>query len=191
MLPSLPILDLLQECCDPPLTPEALEALQAKLGVRFPQEYAEFLLQFNGGHFVRSVEFAIPNPTEFVTGGIMRSFIGEPNDGYEQNGFVWWADTLSDRIPPEFFPIAHCNGSDQVLLKLVPPDSRFEGVWYWDSSAFWDSDEEQSLYWLADSFYEFLSMLVYDICAYEEEPETLPLFQTVQRGAITAIERYL
>ena len=191
MLPSFPILDLLQDSCDPPLTPETLQELQTKLGRRFPHEYADFLLKFNGGHFTRSVEFSIPNPTEFVTGGLMKSFIGEPNDGYEKNGLVWNAETLSDRIPLEFLPIADCNGSDHVLLKLVGPQSRFEGVWYWDSSAFWISDEEQSLYWLADSFHEFLSMLAYDVCAYEEERETLPLFQAIQRGAITAIEQHL
>jgi hypothetical protein len=191
MLQSFPILELLQDCCDPPLTPETLEVLQRKLGVRFPREYADFLLQFNGGTFTRSVEFSIPNPTEFVTGGLMRSFIGEPNDGYEKNGLVWNAEILSDRIPSDFLPIADCNGSDHVLLKLVGPESRFEGVWYWDSSAFWISDDEQSLYWLADSFNEFLSMLVYDVCAYEEERETLPLFHAIQRGALTAVERYL
>lgn len=191
MLPSFPILDLLQDCCDPPLTPETLEALQAKLGRRFPQEYAEFLLQFNGGHFKRSVEFSISNPTEFVTGGIMQTFIGEPNDGFEKDGFVWWTDTLSDRISPEFLPIAHCNGSDHVLLKLEGPNSDFQGVWYWNSSAFWISDDEPAYYWLADSFYEFLSMLAYDICTDEEDRETLPLFQAVERGAVTAIEQYL
>jgi len=191
MLASFPILDLLQDCCDPPLTPETLESLQKRLGRRFPQEYADFLLKFNGGYFTRSVEFSIPNPTKFVTGGLMQSFIGEPNDGYEKNGLVWNAEILSDRIPEEFLPIADCNARDHVLLKLVGQESHFEGVWYWNSSAFWISDEEQSLYWLADSFNEFLSMLVYDICASEKERETLPLFQTIQRGAITAIEQYL
>lgn len=191
MLPSFPILDLLQDCCDPPLTPETLEALQAKLGRRFPQEYAEFLLQFNGGHFMRSVEFSIPNPTEFVTGGIMRTFIGEPNDGYDKNGLVWNAETLSDRISRDYLVIGDCNCSDQVLLKLIGPNSDFQGVWYWNSSAFWISDDEPAYYWLADSFYEFLSMLVYDVCAYEEDRESLPLFEAVERGAVTAIEQYL
>ena len=135
MLPSFPILDLLQDCCDPPLTPETLQELQAKLGRRFPQEYAEFLVEFNGGHFMRSVEYSIPNPTKFVHGGLVKSFIGEPNDGYEVNGLVWWAATLTDRIPSEFFPIAHCNFSDYVVLKLVGPESCFEGVWHWDSCA--------------------------------------------------------
>jgi hypothetical protein len=188
MLQSFPILDLLQDCCDPPLTPETLESLQKRLGRRFPQEYADFLLKFNGGHFKRSVEYSIPNPTKFVSGGLIKSFIGEPNDGYETSGLVWYAKTLSDRIPSEFLPIAHCNFSDHVVLKLVGQESHFEGVWHWNSSAI---ESESVFYWLAGSFNEFLSMLVYDICAYEEERETLPLFQTIQRGAITAIEQYL
>jgi hypothetical protein len=191
MLPELPILDLIQDCCDPPFTRESLELLQVKLGRHFPEEYSDFLLQFNGGHFVRSVEFSIPNPTKFVTGGRMRSFIGEPNDGYEHDGLVWYAETLSDRIPEDFLPIAHCNGSDQVLLKLVGPESRFEGIWYWDSSAFWISDEEPAFYWLADSFYEFLGMLAYDVCAFEDEQESVPIFQAVERGALSSVERYL
>lgn len=191
MLPSLPILDLLQDCCDPPLTPETLEKLQQKLSKRFPDEYAEFLLHFNGGHFTRSVEFTLPTPTQCATGGLIKSFIGNPNDGHEKNGLEWWANTLSDRLPDEFLPVANCNGSDHVLLKLAGPKSHFEGVWYWNSSAFWISEDEPAIHWLADSFYEFLRMLVYDVCAYEEERETLPLFQAVERGALTAIEQYL
>ena len=34
-------------------------------------------------------------------------------------------------------------------------------------------------------------MLVYDVCAYEEERETLPIFRAIQRGAITSIEQFL
>jgi hypothetical protein len=191
MLPCLPILDLLQDCCDPPLTPETLELLQATLDRRFPREYSEFLLRFNGGHFVRTVEFSIPNPTKFVTGGLMRSFFGEPNDGYEHYGLVSNAEVLSDRIPQEYLVIGDCNGSDHVLLKLVGPESRFEGVWYWDSSAFWISEDEQAFYWLADSFYEFLGMLIHDVCTIEDEYETLPIFQAVERGALSSVESYL
>lgn len=191
MLPRFPILDLLQDCYDPPLTPDALEDLQAKLGKRFPREYADFLLEFNGGHFTREVEYSVPEPTQFVSGGLIDAFIGEPNDGYDTDGLVWYAQTLDDRISEDYLAIAHCNTADQVLLKLVGPDSKFEGVWHWDHSAMCVSEDEQAYYWLADSFYEFLSMLAYDVTFDEEERETLPLFQAIERGAITAVERYV
>lgn len=188
MSPSLPILDLLQDSCDPPLTLDTLEELQITLGRRIPREYAEFLLQFNGGHFTRTVGYSIPNPTQFVKGGMVRSFIGEPNDGYEQHGLAWNAKVHTDLIPPDYLPIADCNFSDYVVLKLVGPESRFEGVWHWNSAAI---EGELDFYWLANSFHEFLSMLVHDICTDEDERETLPLFKAVERGAITAIEQYL
>jgi hypothetical protein len=188
---SFPILDLLQDSCDPPLTPESLEELEIALGVRFPKEYAEFLLQFNGGAFYRSVGFALPNPQPFLNGALIWSFLGEPGDGLEHNGLVWNAEILSDRIPEDFLAIADCNSQDLVLLKLIGPQSDFGGVWYWDSSAFWISEDEPSLHWLADSFNEFLSMLELDVCTEEEEEESLPLFLAVERGNLTGIEQYL
>ncbi len=187
----LPILDLLQDCDDPPLTPQALEKLEATLGVRFPGEYAEFLLQFNGGAFYRSVRFRMPSPRPFVTGALVRGFIGEPADGIEHNGLVWYSEVLSDRIPEEFLAISHCNGQDFVLLKLIGPRSEFAGVWFWDSAAFWVSEEEQSLYWLANSFNDFLAMLELDVCTEEREQESLPLFLAVERGNLTSVERHL
>ena len=101
-----PILDLLQDSHDPPLTPQDIEELEILLGVRLPQEYTDFLLQFNGGNFCRHVTFDIPNPTKYVTGGTMLCFYGEPNDGIDKHGIVWHAKMQSDRIPLEYLPIA-------------------------------------------------------------------------------------
>lgn len=52
---TLPILELLQDSEDPPLTRERLTRIELLLDVRFPAEYAEFLLQFNGGQFKKPV----------------------------------------------------------------------------------------------------------------------------------------
>jgi ankyrin repeat protein len=64
-------------------------------------------------------------------------------------------------------------------------------VWFWDSTAFWDSEDEPSVHWLADSFNDFLTMLELDVCTEEEEEESLPLFLAVERGNLTAVERHL
>jgi hypothetical protein len=188
MLPALPILDLLQDCEDPPLTRGSLERLQLQLGKRFPEEYAEFLLRFNGGHFVRAVEFSIPRPTEFVTGARILSFLGEPGVDGGNYGLRWVAEALDDRLAPEYLAIADCNCGDAVVLKLV--ESRFEGVWYWDSSAMCVAEDAQAYYWLAESFYEFMALLLQDVCDADNR-ERAPLFQDVERGALSAIERYL
>jgi ankyrin repeat protein len=104
---------------------------------------------------------------------------------------VWYSEILSDRIAEDFLAIAHCNGQDHVLLKLVGPKSDFAGVWYWDSSAFWISEDEPSIHWLADSFHGFLSMLELDVCTEDDEQESLPLFLAIEHGILTAVERHL
>jgi hypothetical protein len=185
------VLELLQDSHDPPLTREAIEELEVALGYRFPRDYADFLFAFNGGNFPRNVGFAIPNPTDFVTGGLMHSFYGEPDDGIEANGMVWSVNALSDRIPEEYLPIADCNGSDLVLLKFAHDKTAFAGVWFWDSNAFWISEDTQAFYWLAGTFNAFLSMLVYDVCSDEDETETVPLFQAIERGSFSAVKKYL
>jgi hypothetical protein len=96
---------------------------------------------------------------------------------------------MREWIPSDYLAIAECNLSDQVLLKLVGPDSHFEGVWFWDSSAI--PGEDPLFHWLADSFHTFLSMLVYDVCGDKEDHETQSIFQMVERGALTAVEQSL
>ncbi len=171
------------------LTPEAINELEIALGVRFPQEYADFLLQFNGGTFYRSVGFELPHPIPpFLTGALVRSFFGEPRDGIEHNGLLYIVGVLRDRISEDYLPIADCNFDDLVLLKVVGPQFEFQGVWFWDSTA--DVDEP-SVHWLADSFIGFLSMLEQDVCEEDEEVESLPLFLAIERGNLTGLERYL
>ena len=184
-----PILELLEDSHDPELTGEAIEELEILLGVRFPKEYADFLLGFNGGHFGRSVGFSLPEPKRFLTGGRLWRFFGEPGDGIEKYGLVKNAAILSDRLPEDCLAIADCNSQDHVVLRFANDGSEFAGVWFWDSSAFWD--DAPPLHWLADTFYGFLSMLVYDVTAYEGEPEALPLFQAIQQGSFLTVQRYL
>jgi hypothetical protein len=134
---SLPILELLQDSDDPPLTRELVEELEAELGVTFPKEYAEFLLQFNGGDFRRPVMFYVPNCTRFPEGVTIDWFLGNPSDRGAGLDLPWFAHTLADRISADYLAIAHCNSQDYVLLKLVRPTSEFGGIWFWDSVGYW------------------------------------------------------
>jgi Ankyrin repeats (3 copies)/SMI1-KNR4 cell-wall len=186
---KFPILELLEDSHGPPLTSEAIEELEILLGVRFPKDYADFLLAFNGGHFGRRVGFSLPEPKRFLTGGRLRRIYGEPNDGIEDYGLIKHAEMLSDRLPEDCLAIADCNSQDHVVLRFNDDKTEFAGVWFWDSNAFWDDAETRN--WLADSFNEFLSMLVYDVTAYEGKPESLPLFQAIQNGNFRTVQQYL
>jgi ankyrin repeat protein len=185
---TLPILELLQDSDDPPATPESLEELELELGVRFPKEYADFLLQFNGGYFHRPVMFYLPNPTQWIDEVSVDSFFGDPVDRDIGDGIATFARLLEGSIPDDSLPIAHCGG-DIVLLTVAGPQADFGKVWFWDEA---DQLEGDNIHWVADSFVEFLSMLQYDLKNdVEEERETIPIFQAIERNNLRAVERFL
>jgi ankyrin repeat protein len=185
---TLPILELLQDSDDPPVTPESLEELEIELGVRFTNEYADFLLQFNGGYFHRPVMFYLPNPTEWIDEVSVDSFFGDPADRDIGDGIPAFARLLAERIPADSLPIAHCGG-DIILLTVAGPQADLGKVWFWDEA---DQLEGDNIHWVADSFAEFLSMLQYDTTYDdEEERETIPAFQAIERGNLRAVGQFL
>jgi len=187
---TLPILELLQDSNDPPATPESLEELELELGVRFPKEYVDFLLQFNGGNFRRRVMFYLPNPTKWIDEVGVDFFFGDPGDRDVGEAIATYAQILEERIPDDCLPIAHCGG-DIVLLTVAGPQADFGRVWFWDKAGEVEGD---NVYWVADSFVEFLSMLQYDTTCDdddEEARETIPVFQAIERGNLRAIGQFL
>jgi ankyrin repeat protein len=47
------------------------------------------------------------------------------------------------------------------------------------------------MYWLSDTFNGFLSMLFHNVCDEESPREFRPIFQAVERGAISRVQEYL
>ena len=187
---SFPILELLQDCEDPPASPESLEELEIELGVRFPQEYAEFLLQFNGGCFQRPVQCTLPNPTDpdFLSAFTMNWFYGDPSDRGTGKSLVTYARIYKGRTPEDCLPVADCNGVDLVLLQVAGPASERGKVWFWDGT---QEGEGDNIHWLADSFAEFLAMLEHDADVEYEECESIPIFVSIEYGQLGAVERFL
>ncbi|HEX4145627.1 MAG TPA: SMI1/KNR4 family protein [Pirellulales bacterium] len=186
---TLPILELLQDSHEPPLTPEAIEELEIALGVRFPKQYADFLLQFNGGRFHRPIMFCLPNPTKWVQEPSVESFYGDPDDPQYGGSLRRYAWMFEGRIPGDCLAIADSCGSDMVLLQVSGPEPELGKVWFWDGV---DEGECANIHGVADSFAEFLSMLQYDTTYdYDEERETIPIFQAIERGNLRAVEQFL
>ncbi|MGE0696688.1 MAG: SMI1/KNR4 family protein [Pirellulales bacterium] len=183
--------ELLQDSYDPPLTAESIEELEIELGVRFPKDYAEFLREFNGGYFHRTVRFFLPNPTQWINGVTVRSFLGEPENRADYHGLVWSAQMLGDRIPADYLVIADCNLDDYMLLKFAGARSEFAGVWFWDNAGFFMPEDGDNIHWVADFFNDFLSMLMPGSDDDEDESETIPVFLAVERGNRRDIEQFL
>jgi hypothetical protein len=183
-----PILELLQDSDDPPLNPQTLKEVQIALGVRFPNDYAEFLLQFNGGDFHRHVMFYVPNATEWPEGVGVDFFFGVSGSPGSGGDLRWYAQTLAGRVPDDCLAIAHCGGLDMILVLVNDSKPDFGEVWFWDGT---EEGEGDNIHWLADSFSEFLSMLQYDTYYDYEEQETDPPFVAIERGNLRAVEQFL
>jgi SMI1-KNR4 cell-wall/Ankyrin repeats (3 copies) len=185
---SLPILEFLQDCYEPPLDRAAIERLELELGMEFPNEYIGFLLQFNGGDFHRPVMFYLPAPAEFTSAAAIDSFYGDSGAGPTRNGLAWYAQTYEGRIPDEYLLIAHCNSLDHVMLKLKGPMPEYGTVWFWDGVG---EGEGGNIHWLAESFDSFLTMLQVDLDYEEPDYESIPVFQAIEYGNRRAIEEFL
>lgn len=184
-----PILHLLQDCDDPPISSKKVVQIQRALGHWFPADYVEFLQQFNGGHFRPWPLFDFVHARWGPCSAYLICFIGSPGDSVrEQGGLVDWNAMKRGVTPSNFVHIAVCNGKDGLFLKFDEMTGEFEGVFFWDSDQRFYG--EQEFFPVADSFTEFLDLLYLKV---DESPEqeTLPLFQAVERGAITQIEQYL
>jgi hypothetical protein len=185
---TLPILELLQDCDEPALTVDKLKEIELTLDVRFPADYAEFLLQFNGGIFHRHVLFYVPNSTDWPEGVGLDFFFGESDDRDTGGDLIWYAETFSGRIPQEYLAIAHCGGLDRILISVDDSTAQFGKVWFWDGEEEGDGD---NIHWLADSFTEFLSILQFDTYYDYAEHETDLLFVAIERGKLTAVQQFL
>jgi hypothetical protein len=185
LVQAFPILAFLQDSEDPPLDREAIEELELVLGVHLPADYIDFLLAFNGGSFQPRVEFDMPHPTTFVTGAQVPGLFGEPGDSIA--GLGSYSKKLRDRLPEGYLPIADGNSPDLVVLKFDTP-REFGGVWYLDSSAI---DDDPRMFWVADTFNDFLGMLELDLEEFDPPTETIPIFQAIERSNSHTIDKFL
>jgi hypothetical protein len=132
--------------------------------------------------------FYVPDCDEFPTGASLEYFFGEPVGDKNGELLTYYADVLENRIPHDYLAIATCGGLDLVLLNCMKLTSGFGSVWFWDGTM---EGEGGNIYWLANNFDEFLELLQFDINADYEEVESQDLFQSIERGKITAVERYV
>ena len=136
------------------LAAEDIKILEANLKITLPSNYKNFLLKYNGGK---------PNPDCFPIEGLknnpyggVRLFFGIDRD-IQSNNIDWNYDVMRGRLPTGLLPIASNGSGDILCLALSDVD---EGKLY-----FWDYYGEQNpptfdnLYFIANSFGEFLDSL--------------------------------
>lgn len=141
----------------PPASETSLEAIEARIGVKLPDEYRAFLLQSNGGSFARHI-VVLPDG-----GGrtVLNYMLGTAGGSYDI--MTDYDDLRSmDRIPVASLPIADDPGGNLFIVSL---EQQTYGSIY-----FWDHEQEPSdggstiaefpnMAWLAPGFGAFIAAL--------------------------------
>ncbi len=134
----------------PRLPREQLTAWESSLGASLPEDYAQFLLEHNGGcYYNTAIQFPTHNvPVTSAIGLLI--FLGLDEDAdYPTHTLPAALDCHCGRIPDLTLPIAY-SASDLVLLCL-----RTGGVYLWDRCGETPGDPHANTYSVADSFTEF------------------------------------
>jgi cell wall assembly regulator SMI1 len=139
-----------------PLTPEALQEAEQRLGRKFPEEYKRFLLKHHGGH---------PEPCGFAfvrqgqkDWGVIAYFLTLTG---EHETIASYLVSYEDRTPRDTLPIARDPGGNPILLTLGGKNQGKVYFWMRDHEPE-DPDEVQEydyMGFVANSLDEFLRAL--------------------------------
>ena len=144
-----------------PLSKEAIQNAESALGVKFPNEYVQFLLKYNGGRPEPAgfdIEWRTNQPIGEDWRTSMLSWFLSIYDGDETNLLEYNKISFSGRIPKETIAIADDCGGNLILLGVSGE--------YKDKIFFWVKDDEveeggvpgfENVGFLANSFDEFLN----------------------------------
>lgn len=133
-----------------------LEKLEQKSGASFPQEYVQFLKDYNGGEVEDNI---IELHSEQIESFSLSTFFGTEVEYI--NDILSCYDTFKNRIPKGCVPIGRDVGGNMVCLNLN--EESFGNILLWDHDIELDFEENemevQDLYYVASSFNAFLHMI--------------------------------
>lgn len=138
-----------------PLAEDVLQSKENEWGVRLPEDYRRFLLQYNGGW---------PEPDSFKfkdsdKGSSVQAFFGIKG----QYDLLDEVRRYRRRLPERLFPIAIDPGGNRVCISVVGDDTG--KIYFWDHEMSADAEQGETpdtvdnIVPIADSFDEFLDGL--------------------------------
>lgn len=137
----------------PPTSRRTIGECEKELGVKFPDDYKQFLRTHNGGT-PSPQQLDIPNTKHAVLLDFLYGILG----GTESGDLVYEYQVHKRDLPPGFIPIGHDPGGSPFLLATT---GEHRGkVYFWDRTHFFkESSASENTYWLADSFTDLLNSL--------------------------------
>ena len=129
-------------------------AIENKLDVSFPEDYKTFLLEKNVSIAKEQyLSILIDDLNEKVIFGVMLGVSENQNFS-----LIGWNSEYQSELPSDSFVFATEYGGGLFVMLLSGEE---KGIYFWDHTfIFEESTEDSNVYFLADSFTEFLERLV-------------------------------
>ncbi len=129
-----------------------IRAFEKNIGVRLPDDYFDFLLQYNGG----IVELTDENTVRIEDLGesIYIDILFGLNSKRAELGLELWQNDYRSDMPSETIIIGTSYQHGFIILICSGEDA---GVYYWDHAyEFSCSNDETNTYFMADTFTDFI-----------------------------------
>jgi hypothetical protein len=130
----------------------AIENVEREFSRRLPDDYKQFLLEFNGGK-PETNEFDVPATKTGSGVNFVYGILATGRDG----DLVHEQRLLKDRLPSGVIAIADAEGGNRVCLSLRNED--FGTVFFWDHELESEEDKAAGLAQVAVSFDGFFAQL--------------------------------
>lgn len=134
-------------------TEETVRNFEQHIGFSLPDDYKQFLIEYNGGTpQVRYSTFTVEALSEIIPLDVLYGLGIDSEMDLQDWNDEYRSDLLSNSII-----IGRDPGTGMVVLIN---DAEIKGVFYWDHSLFFNqSNEEENVYKIYDSFQEFINQL--------------------------------
>ena len=137
------------------LAPEKVDALEKEFNLHLPADYRQFLLEVGGGVADEDEdnEIRVEDLNDAISVAVLYGIGNQPAHCSIEKAMR----DYGDEIPPNSVIFGHeCYGSYLVL----ECDGENAGVWFWDDCCEYEATtEECGVYFVADSFTEFINLL--------------------------------
>lgn len=158
--------------------------LEQKLTLALPEQYREYLMNFDEVFFDNEIEFTPIEANPWTTSEGKQSF----DEFYGLDDLYKHLDLYQDRMPNDLIPIGECPGGNLICLGVK--GSILDKVYFWDHeneytarvmieevaptkdiNLYWDN-----LYFVADTLIGFLHTLEISQDDYDEELDDVELW---------------
>ncbi len=144
-----------------PVTLLEIEKIEQLVDLKFPTEYKNHLLQFNGGQCSPNV-FSFSENGE-ITDSCVDWFLAIYNGQYDNlTKYIYTYKIDEKRLPKQIVPIAHDPGGNLICISCGKKD--YGCIYFWDHENEVDykisnDNDLSNLYFMAGSFNDFINGL--------------------------------